>query len=67
MTWYHVLLHCPNERLSVGRKGPGRRARPPGQPQVGEEAAEVSRALRGRECSCRWTNEDEAWAQKMDD
>jgi ribonuclease HI len=59
MTRSHVLLHCPSARMSgqdgsVGRKGPRRTAFPSDQPQVGEEIAEVSGALRGRKNCSQW-------------
>jgi hypothetical protein len=46
-----TLLKFENEHGqdgSLGREGPRRTARPPGQPQVGKEIAEVSGTLRGR-------------------
>jgi len=51
----------------MGRKGPGRRTRPPGQSQVEKEAAQVRGTLGVGRVVADESNEEEAWAQKMDE
>jgi hypothetical protein len=58
MTRSHAttLPECKTSRgksRGVGRKGPRRSACPPGQSQMGEEAVEVPRTLRGGESGRR--------------
>jgi len=54
MSCSHVLLHCPNARLSatrvrgLGRKKSRRRSRPPSQSSVGKDVSQVPGAIRRR-------------------